>query len=219
MLASFTLMPAVASDYEFSYGPRRLEWTPGYWHGKHEFPGVFCLTFPRPQSASSLDTGMLNGNAITFVRANYNDRAAYVVTSTLPEGLSEADDLASLMANEQRNATQINAAGGHYEVARIDTRWVPVITVRIANVREDAPDGPFPLVRHVFSKDNGPILTMSSHRCSCAAATASRSRCSALRMRRLAMAPEQRCRRRSTRTLTRCSRHCRNAPRRYRLAG
>ena len=165
VLASFTLMPAVAGDYEFSYGPRRLEWTPGYWHGKHGFPGVFCLAFPRPQSASSLDTGMLNGNAITFVRANYDDRmAAYVVTSTLPEGLSEADDFASLMANEQRNATQINAVGGGYDVARIDTPMGPGIAVRVANVREDAPEGPFPLVRHVFHKDNGPIVTMSAHR-------------------------------------------------------
>lgn len=165
VLASLMPIPGIAGEYEFSDGPHRFEWTPGYWHGKHEFPGVYCLTFPRPQSAASLDTGLLNGNAITFVRANYDDRiAAYVVTSTLPEGLSEADDLASLMANEQRNATQTSAAGGYYVVDRIDTRMGPGITVRIANVLEDAPNGPFPLVRHVFAKDKGPIVTMSSHR-------------------------------------------------------
>lgn len=154
---------AIAAEYAFSNGPVTATWTGGSsWHGRHALPGVYCVQFPQPERAKSFSEGFLNGNAISYARAVYIDRlAAYVVTSTLPQGRTEAEEFRHLQDIERRSA---EATGGRYRVSLSGDGFGPVIELQLHDMAEQHPEGPFPLVRAQLSNSGKPPVSISAHR-------------------------------------------------------
>lgn len=162
MIASLWPAAATAAEYSFSEGPTTATWTGSEWHGRHTLPGVYCLRFPHPERARSFSEGLLNGNAISFVRVSYADRlAAYVVTSTLPPGRTAAAEIQRLQDIERRSA---EATGSRYHVSLSGNGFGPVIELQLDDVVEESPAGPFPLVRAQLEHVEGRPVSRSAHR-------------------------------------------------------
>ena len=157
----------VAKEYEFSYGPYGVDIQGNGWSGHHSFQDVYCIDFPDPGSVSSLEEGLLKGGAISYFRAGYpGPTAAYIVTSTIPDGRSEAGEIADLLENERRSMRAVNTEplGNRYRVDTGQSLWGPVIRLQLSDVAENTPAGPFPLSRALYSGDGGEQRLHSAHR-------------------------------------------------------
>ncbi len=157
---------AAAEQYEFSTGPDTRTWPDRAWSGDRAFLDVYCVQFPDPGAIGSTSEGLLKGNGISYFRAVYNSGvAAHIVTSTIPRGRSETEEFAMLLDREQNNAAATASASSadRYQVRSGKSAWGPVIQLRLANVAQSPPDGPFPITRTLFASDDAPY-TRSSHR-------------------------------------------------------
>lgn len=157
----------VAKEYEFSYGPYGVDIQGNGWSGHHSFQDVYCVDFPDPGSVSSLEEGMLKGGAISYFRAGYpGPTAAYIVTSTIPNGRSETEEISRLLANEQQGMRSINAAppSNRYLVDTRQSPWGTTIRLQLSDIVEDPPEGPFPLVRYFYLGEGAKQRLRSAHR-------------------------------------------------------
>ena len=165
--AMFSTSPLAAKEYEFSYGPHGVRIQGDGWSGHHAFLDVYCVDFPDPGSVSGLEEGLLKGNAISYFRATYpGPTAAFIVTSTIPDGRSEAEEIEVLLENERRGMRTVNAAppGDRYRVDTGHSRWGPVIRLQLSDILENPPAGPFPLARNFYFSDDERQRLRSAHR-------------------------------------------------------
>ena len=163
----FSTSHLAAKEYEFSYGPHGVDIQGNGWSGHHAFLDVYCVDFPDPGSVSSLEEGLMKGNAISYFRAIYpGPTAAFIVTSTIPNGRSEAEEIELLLENERRGMRTVNAAppGNRYRVETGQSRWGPVIRLQLSDILENPPAGPFPLARHFYFADDERQRLRSAHR-------------------------------------------------------
>lgn len=156
-----------AKEYEFSYGPHGVDIQGNGWSGHHAFLGVYCVDFPDPSLVSNLEEGLLKGNAISYFRAAYpGPTAAFIITSTIPAGRTEAEEIERLLENEQHGMRTVNAAppGNRYQVTTGQSPWGPVIRLLLSDILENSPEGPFPLARHFYFADDERQRLRSAHR-------------------------------------------------------
>lgn len=164
LLALLLPLATAAAEYTFSEGPLTATFLrdASWWDGRHALPGVYCLRFPHPERAESFSQGLLNGGGISYARVVYADRlAAYVITSTLPDGRTAAEEIHSLQDIERHAA---EATGGRYRVTLSSAGFGPVVELQLHDVVEQAPGGPFPLVRAQLSDVGRPPASVSAHR-------------------------------------------------------
>jgi hypothetical protein len=156
-----------AAEYEFSYGPSGVNLEGNGWPGRHSFLDVYCVDFPDPGFVTRLDEGLLNGNAISYFRVTYKGPIlAFIVTSTVPKGRSEAQDFEALLDNEHRAARTVNAdpPGNRYRMETGKSAWGPVIRLQLTDIAENTPAGPFPLSRAFYSGGGEGQRLHSAHR-------------------------------------------------------
>lgn len=162
---SFLAFPSVAlaQQYELSSKAYTMKWLQGGWHGKHTFPGVYCVKFPNPEVAVDLAYALYNRGAIYLASVVYPENiSASIVVSTIPPGRTPEFEM-SRLANGERQAE--SAYGVSYNITEFNTAFGPTIGLRINNVADRSPNKePFPLVRPIFSAPKQPILSMSVHR-------------------------------------------------------
>ncbi len=170
-LLSLGVQPSIAQQYEFSTGPIQGKWIrgPSTWDGRHEFPNVYCASFPEPQAVTSLEEGLLNHDAISYFRVVYMSEgmAVFVITSTVPAGRSDATELQNLLARERNNAENVSKASPdevRYKVATYESPWGTVIGMHLFNVAEHNDDGIFPLVRPLRERADTSPYSQSAHR-------------------------------------------------------
>lgn len=170
LLAVAILFPPsylTAKEYEFSYGPHGVDIQGNGWSGHHAFLDVYCVDFPDPSLVSNLEEGLLKGNAISYFRAAYpGPTAAFIITSTIPTGRTEAEEIERLLENEQRGMRTVNAAppSNRYQVTTGQSPWGPVIRLLLSDILENPPEGPFPLARHFYLADDERQRLRSAHR-------------------------------------------------------
>lgn len=159
--------PVTAKEYEFSYEPYGVDIQGNGWSGHHFFQDVYCVDFPDRGSVSSLEEGLLKGGAISYFLAVYpGPTAAYIVTSTIPNGRSETEEVSLLLANEQHGMRVINAVppGNRYLVDTRQSLWGTTIRLQLSDIVEDPPEGPFPLVRYFNLGEGAKQRLRSAHR-------------------------------------------------------
>jgi hypothetical protein len=153
---------ASAQTYELSSKWYTADWTAGTWPGKHGLPGVYCLTFPMPDTATELGYGFFNENSIHFTQVRYPDRvAAYVVSSTVPAGRSASEEVSRLLSLERQAEA---AYGVSYGISEGISSFGPTVSLRIKNVAPKGRSAPFPLVRPIIRPAREPIETLSVHK-------------------------------------------------------
>lgn len=114
------------------------------WNGHLAFGEVYCVDFPSPERAHARTTGLLNGTAVALARVEYpEDRlAAFIVASTLPAGLSDADEHQHQLARARQVVEQLD---GLVSAETRDSPLGPVIAFGLRNVMPERGDALFPL--------------------------------------------------------------------------
>jgi hypothetical protein len=163
MLAACGLQAAAADTQPwFTEGPLTVEWFGrNPWDGAYALAGVYCVRFPAASNVTDYTEGFGNRNAVSFLRVTYNNRmAAYVVTSTLPAGITAEEELANLQRSEQANA---RAVGERLAVTAVQAPLGQAIGLRMTNIVESSPAGIFPVERPLLANAE-PLISMSVHR-------------------------------------------------------
>jgi hypothetical protein len=152
----------LAQEYRLSAPLTRAEWQPGEWNGKHEFPGVYCLTFPNPNETVGITTAAFNSNAIFYTGVSYSKTMiASIVVSTMPASRSAVDEHSRQLARE-RMVQQ--AFGGGYEVMELDTAFGNTVGIRSRGEAPLAQGAPFPLVKAKLVPSAAVTQTLAVHR-------------------------------------------------------
>lgn len=134
-----------AQEFRLSSKPAFSRFPQGSWDGKLDFPGVYCLTFPKASSALGRTAAAFNGNAIFYTSVSYPDALiASVVASTLPAGRSAEEDV--LKQLEREKLVQ-SAFGGGYDVRDISSSFGRTIAIEVKDAAIQAQGAPFPLPR------------------------------------------------------------------------
>jgi len=118
---------------------------PGSWHGRYEFPGVYCLTFPVAGEASRLVSELLNGDAVSLTRVDYGPLQMSVVSSTMRASLTDEREHLDQIARAADAAASL--PDGLYSVGTEDSPMGPVVRRRLTNVASRGPRhlAPFPI--------------------------------------------------------------------------
>lgn len=167
LLASHSA-PAAAEHYAWSLGPvvADIQYSGLSRLPRQTFLDVYCIDLPDDVPATGSMFGMLGNNAISFYRATYSGGLnGYVVTSTVPEERSAADEFALQLERERRTEALFAPVStiDRYRVELGQAAWGPVLGVRIINIREISESGPFPVARMLLD-DEQQLYTMSVHR-------------------------------------------------------
>ena len=134
-----------AQEFRLSSQPTFSRFPQGSWDGKLDFPGVYCLTFPKASSAIGQTAAAFNGNAIFYTSVSYPDAlVAAVVTSTLPPGLSAEEDVLRQFEREKRVQS---AFGNGYDVRDVVSPFGRTIAIEVKDAAIQAQGAPFPLPR------------------------------------------------------------------------
>jgi hypothetical protein len=163
LLAAITLpVSAFPQAYELSGKWYTMQWTPGSWHGEHRLPPVYCVKFPRPQTALELGHGFYNRNAIYLTEVMYPENTgAFVVVSSIPAGRTADEEVTRLLSVEKAAEA---AYATSYDITESQTLFGRTIGLKIRNVAPQAGKTPFPLVRGIIRQARPPIETLSVHR-------------------------------------------------------
>jgi hypothetical protein len=154
--------PSTAQTYQLEGKWYTATWTPGSWHGEHKFPPVYCVTFPRPQTALELGHGFYNRNAIYLTQVMYPENTgAFIVVSSLPAGRGAEEEITRLLSVERAAEA---AYGTTYGITEMQTGFGRAIGLKIRNVAPQAGKTPFPLVRPIIRQARAPIESLSVHR-------------------------------------------------------
>ena len=161
-LALTSATPSMSQGFAPSGQWHTMKWSPGTWNGKHTFPNVYCLSFPRPASAIELGYGLYNEGSIFFTQVLYpNNIAAFIVVSTIPAGRSAAEEVSRLLANEKRAEA---AYGVSYNIIESRSDFGPTIYLKLKDVAPKGRNAPFPLVRPILRPARTPIESLAVHR-------------------------------------------------------
>jgi hypothetical protein len=99
IVVAAALMPVFAQQYRFSSGPHQHKvYGPAMLPTRQTFPGVYCFDLPESSDPRETSFGMLNGNAITWAEYPADAITVFVVSSTLPQGRTPAEDIPALLA-------------------------------------------------------------------------------------------------------------------------
>lgn len=165
------IQPSIAQQFEFSTGPVTGEWSRGAstWDGKHTFLNIYCAQFPQPRMVKSTSEGLLNHNAISFFRVVYKDTglAAFIVTSTVPAGRTDNDELQRLLVAERQQASAVAEVSPdvmRYRVATQESQWGTMIRMHMFNVSERPGQDIFPLAKPLLAQADAPPHSQSAHR-------------------------------------------------------
>ena len=162
LAVTFVALPVVAQDYKLSGKWNTMTWSSGSWKGQHNFPGVYCLTYPAASTATELGSGFFNGGAIHFTQVRYPERVgAFIVVSTVPNGRSASDEVARLLSLERQAEA---GYGTSYNIVETDSALGTVLNLKIKDVAPESRNGPFPLVRPIIRPAKKPIESLSVHR-------------------------------------------------------
>lgn len=150
------------SDYSRLAAPASVQTTV-----VRSFGDVYCLVVPFPDKIESLREGMLNNNAISYYRVVYTPNiGAHILTSIIPIGRTEREEFEIQLKREQQTAERVAMMGklGRYTVGTSQSKWGPVVDIRMVNIQPGTPDGPFPLSRVLLEDGEGPPNTISLHK-------------------------------------------------------
>src|SRR5712671_1775605 len=139
-----------------------MTWSAGAWDGKHEFPHVYCVTFPAAKSALRLGHAMFNQSAIYLTHVEYPQAlVAAIVVSTVPAGRLVKEEVTRLVEVERNLELEYKH---DYGITQFSTEFGPTIGLRIKDVAPGGKIGPFPLVRGLYRPAKQPIQSLSIHR-------------------------------------------------------
>ena len=163
LLITFTLPGAVMPQtFQLEGKWQTVKWTPGSWNGEHRLPLVYCVRFPAANAALRLGHGFYNRHSIYLTQVLYPENiGAFIVTSTIPAGRSEDDEITRILSGERDAET---AYGTSYNISEIQTLFGRTIGLRIRNVAPQGGNAPFPLVRAIIRAPRAPIETLAVHR-------------------------------------------------------
>jgi hypothetical protein len=159
---ALTLSCAPAWAQQYKAGPgASATFQPGLWDGKYRWTNVYCLTFPKPTEAQSLEERLFNNDKVLLVRVEYPSKLmANIVISTMPSG-SKPDEEVRRLAEVERYAER--AYKTTYNITEFATKFGPTLGLRIRDVAPSGRQGPFPLVRPLFPPKDA-IQSLSVHR-------------------------------------------------------
>lgn len=162
-LLAITLPLAVgAQTYALSGKWHTVRWSPGSWNGQHDFPKVYCLTFPEARLATELGHGFFGRGGIYMTQVAYPEElGVFVVVSTIPEGRSADEEIERLLANERRNEA---SHGSSHHIREVQTGFGRTIAAEMRDIAPNSTAGPFPLVRPFMASPRKPIASLSVHR-------------------------------------------------------
>lgn len=136
-----------------------------WWKGEHHFLKVFCMQFPDPEQAISLRYGLYNNNAIFFsdvyYRMSSGQLALFVVTSTMPDGRTDAQEIEAQISQRQAFALSQPV---HVRFSQHAGPLGVSIQYSIRNTYAEGKDGPFPLDVAMNSHPEAPLRSLSVHR-------------------------------------------------------
>jgi hypothetical protein len=134
-----------AQEFRLSSQPTFSRFPQGSWDGKLDFPGIYCLTFPRAFNAMGRTAAAFNGNAIFYTSVSYPDAlVASVVASTLPAGRTAEDDV---LRQVEREKLVQGAFGAGYDVREISSPFGRTVALQVKDAAIQAQGAPFPLPR------------------------------------------------------------------------
>jgi hypothetical protein len=153
---------AAADSFELSGKAYRTTWPNHDWTGKYQFPGVYCLTYPTPESAIDAVEGMFKGGAIHLMNVDYPAGVSLViVASTIPGNRSADEEVARLAAHQRDIEKQV---GQDFHVTQSQTDFGPSYGFTVRNVVDTTSNGPYPLVFGFSKPPDGLIHTVGVHR-------------------------------------------------------
>jgi hypothetical protein len=158
------MLPAAVSPQTFQLEGKwqTARWTRGSWNGEHRLPPVYCVKFPAANAALQMGHGFYNRNSIYLTQVLYPENiGAFIVTSTIPAGRSEDEEITRLLLGERDAET---AYGTSYNITEMQTVLGRTIGLKIRNVAPQGGNAPFPLVRPIIRAPRAPIETLSVHR-------------------------------------------------------
>ena len=122
-----------------------VDMPPGIWHGRYEFPGVYCLTFPVAGEATRLSSRLLDNDAVSLTRVDYGPLQMSLVSSTMPASLTDEREHLDQIARAADSAARL--PDGLYSVGTEDSPMGPVVRRRLTNVASRGPrhTAPFPI--------------------------------------------------------------------------
>lgn len=127
---------------------------------EHRSTNVFCMRLPRDPRVKEIDLSFYN-KRIYFSRIVYRDPTAlYVVTSPIPAGRSDEEELASMAINNQIG---VNAYPDSYKQFRSAGLLGPSLVMVVRNSREGDKDAPFPLMLHTLDLPKDQLVSLSIH--------------------------------------------------------
>lgn len=136
-----------------------------WWKGQHRFLKVFCMQFPDPEQAISLRYGMYNNNAIffsdVFYKTTSGQLAIFVVTSTMPDGRTDAQEIETQIAQRQAFAQSLP---DHVRFSKHVGPLGVSIRYSMRNTYAEGKNGPFPLDLALNNHPEAPLRSLSVHR-------------------------------------------------------
>ena len=112
--------------------------------------------------------GYLNNDGICFTRISYaSGLRAYIVTSTIPDGVSDETEFEKIKVTYRQGAQNISAvasSGDRFRVSAVDSLWGESLQLLLKNVAEQNDEGPFPLAFPLFDNSYDELLSMGVSR-------------------------------------------------------
>lgn len=137
---------------------------PGEWDGGFRFKDVYCATFPLPEHATRRVSALLNGNAVSLARVEYDQPfEIYLVSSTMPAGMTADEEHREQVVRAQAAA---DATPGLYRFDTTPSPMGPVIRRQLTNVTHGSAEqgqNPFPLDMRFFDSPDA-IRTIAETR-------------------------------------------------------
>lgn len=112
--------------------------------------------------------GYLNNDGICFTRISYaSGLRAYIVTSTMPGGVSDEAEFEKIKTTYMQIAENISAVAARddrFRLSFVGSAWGESLQVLMTNVAEQDSDGPFPLTYPLFDNSYREFLSMGVSR-------------------------------------------------------
>jgi len=164
LIVAAASMPVFPQQYRFSSGPHQHKvYGPAMLPTRQTFPGVYCFDLPESLDPRETSFGMLNGNAITWAEYPADAITVFVVSSTLPQGRTPAEDVPALLAVDLESQERVGDRQ-RFSVEQGKSRWGTTIHLRMKNITLLTSDGVFPLTRGFYAERDGTPYTRSTHR-------------------------------------------------------
>lgn len=170
-IASSQMEFSMAAQYTWSSGPWVHAGTPTLPDASLQdfsFLDVYLVDLTVGGPVLRMLDGYLSNDGICFTRISYaSGLRAYIVTSTIPDGVSDQAEFEKIKRTYRNNADSISAVASRddrFRVSAVDSLWGESLQFLVTNVAEQNDEGPFPLVLPLFDDSYDELLSMGASR-------------------------------------------------------